>query len=145
MRKTLSFYENKTLAIQSSLLPLSFVFYTLFHCDLESMVKGRMYPCIRIGILLNSPKYYMSVLVPVSVVLVPFTYGAFLFGGTGTIWPLLNSCLGVPIPICLVPVPVPLHLFPSIIALPKTSPQRLPSSSMIHIRSLDPNTCNNYA
>ena len=153
MRKTLSFYETKTLEIKSFFLPIFFGFYTLFHYDLELVVKRRMYPCIGIGILLNSCKYYISVLVSVTNrYQYHFASDAFLFGGTGTgesgtgtTWPLLNSCLGVPVPICLVSVPLPLHLFPRIIALPKTSPQRLPSSLMIHIRSLDPNTCSNYA
>ena len=72
--------------------------------------------------------------------------------GTSTTWLLLISCFGVPVPVCLVPVPVclvpvplPLQMFPNTIALPKISQQRLPSSAMIHIRSLDTNPYNNYA
>ena len=81
MRKNTIFSENQTLEIKSCLLPLSFGFYTLFHCDLELMVKGRSYPCIRIVILLNSRKYYMSVPVPASVVLVPICYWCFSVWG----------------------------------------------------------------
>ena len=152
MRKTLSFYENKTLEIKSCLLHFFFGFYTLFQCDLELMVEGRCTLALELEfctIPANITYRYRYRLVWYRY---HFASGAFLFGGTGTgesgtgtTWPLLNSCLGVPVPIFLVPVPLPLHLFPSIIALPKTSPQWLPSSSMIHIRSLDPNTCNNYA
>ena len=173
MRKNTLFLKTKTLEIKSCLLHLSFGFYNLFHCDLELMVEGQAYPCIRIVILLNSRKYYMLVPVPVSVVPVPICYwcfstwgyryrlvwyryrfatGAFLLGGTGTGlsgigtgWPLLISCFEVPVPVCPVPVPLPLHLLPNIFTLPKTSPQWLPSSSMIHIRFLVTNPCNNYA
>ena len=65
--------------------------------------------------------------------------------GTGTTLLLVNFCIGVPVPICLVPVPLLLQLFPNTISLPNTSPKRLPSSVMIHIRSLDTNPYNNYA
>ena len=145
MRKNTLFMKIKTLEIKSCLLHLSFGFYTLFHCNLELVVKGRMYPCIRIVILLNSvtiPCWYRYRL---EWYRYRFATGAFLYGGTGSGWPLLISCFGVPVPVRVVPVPLPLHLLPNIFALPKTSPQRFPSSSMIHIRSLDPNTCNNYA
>ena len=81
MRKNTLFYENQTLEIKSYLLHLSFSFYTLFHCDPALMVEGRTYPCIRIVILLNSRKYYMSVPVPVSVVLVPICYWCFSVWG----------------------------------------------------------------
>ena len=54
---------------------------------------------------------------------------AFLYGGTGTGqsgtgigWPLLNSSLGVPVQVRAVLVHLPLYLFPSIVALPETSP-----------------------
>ena len=130
MRKTFSFYETKTLGSKAAPLHLSFGFYTLFHCDIELVVKGRTYPCTGIGILLNSRKYCMLVPVPVSVVPVPMWYryhfasGDFSLGGTGTgtTWPLLISYFGVPVPVRGVLVPLPLHLFPNIIALPKTSP-----------------------
>ena len=52
---------------------------------------------------------------------------------------------GLPVPVCLVPVPVPLQMVPNTIALPSTSQQRLPSSAMIYIRSLDTNPYNKYA
>ena len=140
MRKNTLFMKTKTLEIKSCLLHLSFGFYTLFHCNLELVVKGRMYPCIGIIILLNSRNYSMLVPVPVRMVPVSICYWCFsvwgyryrlaivdfLLWGTGT--GTTASALA-----------------PNIFALPKTSPQRLPSSSMIHIRSLDPNTCNNYA
>ena len=81
MRKNTLFYENQTLGIKNRLLPLSFGFYTLFHCDLELLAEGRSYPCIRIVFLLNSHKYYMSVLVQVSAVPVPFGYWCFSVWG----------------------------------------------------------------
>ena len=81
MRKNTLFMKTKTLEIKSCLLHLSFGFYTLFDCDLESMVKGRTYPCIRIVILLNSRKYYMLVPVPVSVVPVSIFYWCFSVWG----------------------------------------------------------------
>ena len=68
MRKNTLFMKTKTLEIKNCLLHLSFSFYTLFHCDPALMVEGRTYPCIRIVILPNSRKYYMSVPVPVSAV-----------------------------------------------------------------------------
>ena len=58
-------------------------------------------------------------------------------------------CLGVPIPICLVPIPIvycmwvpvplPLPMLPLTVALPGASRQQLPSIAMIYIRSLDMN------
>ena len=81
MRKNTLFYENQTLGIKSCLLHLSFGFYTLFHCDLELMVEGRSYPCIRIIFLLNSRKSYMSVPVQVSAIPVPFCYLCFSVRG----------------------------------------------------------------
>ena len=49
-----------------------------------------------------------------------FSSGDFLLGGTGTgesgtdtTWPLLKFCFGVLVPVCLVSVPLPLHLFPN--------------------------------
>ena len=65
MRKNTLFMKTKTLEIKSCLLYLFFSFYTLFHCDPSFLVEGRTYPCIRIIILLNSHKYYMSVPVPI--------------------------------------------------------------------------------
>ena len=136
MRKTLSFYETKTLESKTAPLHPSFSFYTIFLCKLELVVEGRACPCTEVGILLKSRKNYVLVPVPLSVVPVP---------GTGTTWLLVISCFGVPVPVCLVPVPLPLQMFPNTIALPKTSQQRLPSSAMIYIRSLDTNPYNNYA
>ena len=81
MRKNTLFMKTKTLEIKSCLLHLSFSFYTLFHCDPAFLVEGRTYPCIRIVILLNSRKYYMSVPVPVSVVPVPIFYWCFSVWG----------------------------------------------------------------
>ena len=83
MRKNTLFMKTKTLEIKSFLLELSFGFYTLFCSDLELMVEGRTYPCIRIVILLNSLKYYMlvPVPVPVSVIPVPIFYWCFSVWG----------------------------------------------------------------
>ena len=81
MRKNTLFMKTKTLEIKSCLLHLSFSFYTLFHCDLALMVKGRTYPCIRIVILPNSHKYYMSVPVPDRAVPVPICYWCFSVWG----------------------------------------------------------------
>ena len=83
MRKNTLFMKTKTLEIKRCLLHLSFGFYTLFCFDLELMVEGRTYPCIRIVILLNSLKYYMlvPVPVPVSVVPVPICYWCFSVWG----------------------------------------------------------------
>ena len=57
-----------------------------------------------------------------------FATGAFLYGCTGTGWPLLISGIGVPVQVRAVPVQVravpvqvPLHLFPIIVALLETS------------------------
>ena len=151
MRKNTLFYENQTLAIKSCLLHLSFGFYTLFHCDLELMVERRSYPCIRIVFLLNSRKSYMSVPVQVSVVPVQVGYwffsawvyqyrleryryrvatGVFLHGCTGT----GQSGTGT-----LASALVSQHCCTS-----QNFTKRLPSSSMIHIRFLDTNPCNNY-
>ena len=151
MIKNTLFYENQTLGIKSCLLHLSFGFYTLFHCDLELIVEGRSYPCIRIVFLLNSRKSYMSVPVQVSAVPVPFCYWCFSVWGyryrleryryrlatvefqlgcTGTGLSGIGTTASA--------------LVPSIVALPETSPQWLPSSSKIHIRFLDTNPCNNY-
>ena len=150
MRKNTIFYETKTLEIKSYLLHLSFGFYTLLHCNLELVVKGRMYPCIGIVILLNSRKYYMLVPVPVSVVPVPIFYWCFSVWGyryrleqyryrLATVEFLLR---GTDTDLTGTGTTTS-YLFPSIIALPETSPQLLPSSSMIHIRFLDMNPCNN--
>ena len=130
MKKNTLFYENQTLGIKSCFLHLSFGFYTLFHCDLELMAKGRSFHCIRIVFLLNSRKSYMSVPIQVSAVPVQVGYwffsswvyryrselyryrlatGAFLHGCTVT----GQSCTGTG---------WPLHLIPSIVALPETSP-----------------------
>ena len=81
MRKNTLFMKTKTLEIKSYLLHLSFIFYTLFHCDPALMVEGRTYPCIRIVILPNSLKYYMLIPVPVSAVPVPICYWYFFVWG----------------------------------------------------------------
>ena len=117
--KNTLFYETQTLEIKSCLLHLFFGFYTLFHCNLELVVKGQMYPCIGIVILLNSSKYHMLVLVPVSVVPVPICYWRFsvwgyryrlewyrynlatiefLLGGTGTDLPGIGTTASALVP-----------------------------------------------
>ena len=138
MRKTLSFYKTKTLGSKAAPLHLSFGFYTFsivisnWWSKDERTFALELEFCSIPAIITSWYRYH-------------FASGDFLLGGTGTdesgtgtTWPLLISCFGVP-------VPLPLHLFSNIIALPKTSPQRLPSSSMIHICSLGTNPCNNYA
>ena len=62
------------------------------------------------------------VTVPVCLVLVPIVY-----------------CMWVPIPLYVVPVPLPLQMLPLTVALPRTSRQRLPSTAIIYICSLDTN------
>ena len=151
MRKNTLFMKNKTLEIQSCLFHLSFCFYTLFHCDLAFMVEGRTYSCIRIVILLNSRKYYTSVPVPVSLVPIPIGYWCFSVWGYRYRLEQYRYCLatiefqlrctgtglsGTGTPASAL---VSQHCFTS-----RNFTKRLPSSSMIHIRFLDTNPCNNY-
>ena len=94
------------------------------------MVERRAYPCTKIGILLKSRKNCMlvpvyccfGVPVPVYLVSVP-----------------LPHCMWVPVPLCVVPVPLPLQMLPLTVALLGASRQRLPSTAMIYICSLDTN------
>ena len=92
------------------------------------MAEGRSYPCIRIVFLLNFRKSYMSV--PVQVSVVPIQVGYLCF----SVWvyryrlelyryrlATVDSGMGVPVQVRTVPVQVPLHLLPSIVALPETS------------------------
>ena len=48
-------------------------------------------------------------------------------------------CMWVPVPLYVVPVPLPLQMLPLTVALPEASRQRLPSTAMIYICSLDTN------
>ena len=144
MRKNTLFYENQTPGIKSCLLHLSFGCYTLFHCDLELMVEGRSYPCIRIVFLLNSSKSYMSVPVQFGYWcffgwvyryrLERYRYKLaiveFLLGCTGT----GQSGTGTP----------SFAFFSQHCCTSRNFTKRFPSSSMIHIRILDTNPCNNY-
>ena len=66
--------------------------------------------------------HYLGVPVPVYMVSVP-----------------LPHCMWVPVPISVVSVPLPLQLLLFTIALPGASRQRLPSTAMIYICSLDTN------
>ena len=57
-----------------------------------------------------------------------FATGEFLLGGTGTglldtgtTWPLLISCFGVTVPVCMVPVPLPISVFLLTVKLPEAS------------------------
>ena len=100
------------------------------------MVERRAYPCIKIGILLKTRKKLhvgtgtrkcgngtKSVLVFCYFgVLVPIVY-----------------CMWVPVPLCAVPVPLPLQILLLTVALPGASRQRLPSTAMIYICSLETN------
>ena len=129
MRKNTLFYENQTLAIKSCLLHLSFGFYTLFQCDLELMAEGRSYPCIRIVFLLNSRKSHTWILVQVSAILVQVGYWCFyawvyrymseLYRYRLATIAFLHGCIGTGE---LYRYRLPLNLFPSIVALPETSP-----------------------
>ena len=51
----------------------------------------------------------------------------------------LPHCMWVLVPLCVVPVPLPLQMLPLTVALPGASRQRLPSTAMIYICSLDTN------
>ena len=151
MIKNTLFYENQTLGIKSYLLHLSFGFYTLFHCDLELMVEGRSYPCIRIVFLLNSHKSYMSVPIQVSAVSVPIGYWCFFIWGyryrlERYRYRLANvkfklGCTGTGLSGTgtTASALVSQHCCTS-----RNFTKRLPSSSTIHIRFLDTNPCNNY-
>ena len=66
--------------------------------------------------------------------------GALLLRGTGTslLVPVpIVYCMWVPVPVYVVPVPLLLSMLPLTVALPGASQQRLPSTAMIYIRSLD--------
>ena len=55
----------------------------------------------------------------------------------------LPHCMWVPVPVSVVPVPLPLQLLLFTVALPGASRQRLPSTAMIYICSLDTNPYKN--
>ena len=55
----------------------------------------------------------------------------------------LPHCMWVPVPVSVVPIPLPLQLLLFTVALPGASRQRLSSSAMIYICSLDTNLYKN--
>ena len=132
MRKTLSFYETKTLGSKTAPLHPFFGLNTLLPHHLKVVVERQAVPLHRSW---NFAQISQKLRVGIGTIKC----------GTGTTWILLISFFGVLVPVCLVLVPLPLQMFPNTIALPKTSQQRLPSSAMIYIHSMDTNPYNNYA
>ena len=93
---------------------------TILISDLEVVVERQECPCTKIEILLKSHRDCMLVPVPVYWVPVP-----------------LPHCMWVPVPVCVVSIPLPPRPLLFIVALLGASRQRLSSTAMIYICSLE--------